>query len=45
VAPVADRQPGGWEFIDIFRIRDGKLVGHWTHMDFDGLRMQMRPRE
>ena len=34
-----------WEFIDIFRIRDGKLVEHWTHMDFDALRMQMRPRE
>jgi predicted ester cyclase len=34
-----------WEFIDIFRIRDGKLVEHWTHMDFEDLRMQMRKRE
>ena len=34
-----------WEFIDIFRIRDGKLVEHWTHMDFEDLRQQMRPRE
>ena len=32
-----------WEFIDIFRIRDGKLVEHWTHMDFEALRQQMRP--
>jgi len=34
-----------WEFIDIFRIRDGKLQEHWTHMDFEELRRQMRPRE
>ncbi len=34
-----------WEFIDIFRVRDGKLVEHWTHMDFEALRMQMHPRE
>jgi predicted ester cyclase len=34
-----------WEFIDIFRVRDGKLVEHWTHMDFEALRMQMRPPE
>ncbi|HAF08473.1 MAG TPA: ester cyclase [Chloroflexi bacterium] len=36
-----------WEFIDIFRVRDGKLVEHWTHMDFDALRAQMsaRPHE
>jgi predicted ester cyclase len=33
-----------WEFIDIFRVRDSKLVEHWTHMDFEALRMQMRPR-
>ena len=32
-----------WEFIDIFRVRDGKLVEHWTHMDFEALRRQMRP--
>jgi predicted SnoaL-like aldol condensation-catalyzing enzyme len=34
-----------WEFIDIFRVKDGKLVEHWTHMDFEALRAQMRPRE
>lgn len=34
-----------FEFIDIFRIKDGKLFEHWTHMDFDDLRRQMRPRE
>lgn len=34
-----------WEFIDIFRVRDGKLVEHWTHMDFEDLRLQMRPPE
>jgi predicted ester cyclase len=33
-----------WEFIDIFRVRDGKLVEHWTHMDFEDLRRQMRPQ-
>jgi predicted ester cyclase len=33
-----------WEFIDIFRVRDGKLYEHWTHMDFEALRQQMRPR-
>ncbi len=32
-----------WEFIDIFRIRDGKLVEHWTHMDLEALRVQMQP--
>ena len=34
-----------WEFIDIFRIRDGKFVEHWTHMDLEALRLQMRTRE
>ena len=34
-----------WELIDIFRVRDGRLLEHWTHMDFEALRMQMRPRE
>ena len=34
-----------WEYIDTFRVRDGKLVEHWTHMDFEDLRQQMRPRE
>jgi len=33
-----------WEFIDIFRIRDGRIMEHWTHMDFEALRAQMRPR-
>ena len=37
--------PVAWEFIDIFRVKDGKLAEHWTSMDLDGLRAQMRPRE
>ena len=32
------------EFIDIFRIKDGKLVEHWTSMDLASLRTQMQPR-
>jgi predicted ester cyclase len=36
--------PVEWEFIDIFRVREGQLVEHWTHMDFEALRAQMRPR-
>ena len=32
-----------WEFIDIFRVSDGKLVEHWTSMDLDALRSQVRP--
>ncbi len=32
-----------FEFIDIFRVRDGKLAEHWTSMDLDALRSQMRP--
>ena len=31
------------EFIDIFRVRDGKLAEHWTHIDLEALRVQMRP--
>ena len=31
-----------WEFIDMFRIREGKLVEHWTSMDIEALRAQMR---
>jgi predicted ester cyclase len=31
------------EFIDIFRIQDGKLAEHWFHFDFEELRAQMRP--
>ena len=34
-----------WEFIDIFRVRDGKLAEHWTHMDLEALRAQMRPHD
>ena len=34
-----------FEFIDIFRVKDGKLFEHWTHMDFDDLRRQVRPGE
>ena len=33
-----------WEFIDIFRVRDGRLVEHWTSMDLEALRSQIRPR-
>jgi predicted ester cyclase len=32
------------EFIDIFRLRDGKLIEHWTSMDIAALRQQMLPR-
>jgi len=31
-----------FEFIDIFRISDGKLIEHWTSMDLAALRHQMR---
>src|SRR6185437_5675005 len=34
-----------FEFIDIFRVRDVKLAEHWTSMDLDALRSQMRPRQ
>jgi predicted ester cyclase len=30
------------EFIDIFRVRDGRLIEHWTSMDLAALRHQMR---
>jgi predicted ester cyclase len=33
-----------FEFIDIFRVADGKLIEHWTSMDLAALRTQMRPR-
>ncbi len=36
--------PVEFEFIDIFRVRDGKLAEHWTSMDLDALRAQMRAR-
>ena len=32
-----------FEFIDIFRIKDGQLVEHWTSMDLGALRSQMQP--
>jgi predicted ester cyclase len=32
-----------WEFIDIMRVRDAKIVEHWTSMDLDALRAQMHP--
>ena len=31
------------EFIDIFRVCDGRLIEHWTSMDISALRHQMRP--
>ena len=34
-----------FEFIDIFRIKDGQLVEHWTSMDLGALRSQMQPGE
>jgi predicted ester cyclase len=41
-----DLPPSGnraeWEFIDIMRVRDGKIVEHWTSMDLEALRAQMR---
>jgi predicted ester cyclase len=33
-----------FEFIDIFRVADGKLIEHWTSMDLAALRSQMTPR-
>ena len=40
-------QPTGntveWEFIDIIRVQDGKLVEHWTSMDIGALRAQIQP--
>ena len=32
-----------FEFIDIFRVLDGKLIEHWTSMDLGALRSQLRP--
>jgi predicted ester cyclase len=31
-----------WEFIDIFRVKDGALIEHWTSMDLEALRAQLR---
>jgi predicted ester cyclase len=33
------------EFIDIFRICDGKLAEHWTHIDLEALRAQLRRKD
>src|SRR5215472_7741684 len=33
-----------FEFIDIFRVSEGKLIRHWTSMDLAALRRQMRTR-
>ena len=33
-----------FEFIDIFRVSDGRLIEHWTSMDLGALRHQMRAR-
>ena len=32
-----------FEFIDIFRIKDGQLLEHWTSIDLAALRSQMQP--
>jgi predicted ester cyclase len=32
-----------FEFIDIFRVADGKLIEHWTSMDLGALRAQCAP--
>ena len=42
MAPTGN--PIEFEFIDIFRVRDGKLIEHWTSMDLGALRSQMRAR-
>lgn len=31
------------EFIDIFRVCDGRLIERWTSMDIGALRRQMHP--
>jgi predicted ester cyclase len=33
-----------FEFVDIFRVADGKLIEHWTSMDLAALRSQMLSR-
>lgn len=32
-----------FEFVDLFRVADGQLIEHWTSMDLEALRAQMRP--
>ena len=38
------RNPVTWEFMDIMRVRDGKIIEHWAGMDMEALRAQMRQR-
>jgi predicted ester cyclase len=42
LAPSGNRVD--WEFIDIMRVRDGKIVEHWAGIDLEALRAQMRPQ-
>jgi predicted ester cyclase len=43
LAPTGNRVE--WEFIDIFRIHEGRLMEHWTSMDLEALRAQMRSHQ
>jgi len=40
LAPTGNRVT--WEFLDLFRVRDGKLLEHWASMDLEALRAQLR---
>ena len=40
LAPTGNRVE--FEFIDIFRVSDGRLIEHWTSMDLAALRRQMQ---
>ena len=40
LAPSGNRVE--FEFIDIFRVADGRLVEHWTSMDLGALKIQMQ---
>jgi predicted ester cyclase len=42
LAPSGNRVE--FEFLDIFRVADGKLIEHWTSMDLAALRSQMLTR-
>lgn len=39
-APTGNRV--AWEFLDLFRVRDGRLLEHWTSLDLEALRAQLR---
>jgi predicted ester cyclase len=41
LAPTGNRVE--FEFVDIFRVADGKLIEHWTSMDLGALRAQCWP--